>query len=69
MRHYTFAFLRDYFSARGLTLTRREKGAGCRYTLTNGVWLEHFANLQDVTERATTGLRGPRIRTRDGKRY
>lgn len=48
MRQYTFTYLRDYFSARGLTLSRIPGG----YTLTNRLRTESYTNLREVNSRA-----------------
>lgn len=48
MPTYTFAFLRDYFSARGLTLSRVTGG----YLLTNGRRRETFDSLKKVADAA-----------------
>lgn len=56
MPRYTYAYLRDYFSARGLTLEKLPHGgdylASRGYTLTNGKRVERFGNLKEVAERA-----------------
>lgn len=49
---YTFAFLRDYFSARGLLLG---KIPGGYYLSREGEILETFKNLREVTARAGRG--------------
>jgi hypothetical protein len=52
---YTYAFLRDYFSARGLTLSRSRSGRQLVYRLTNGVRSESFVGLSAVALRAACG--------------
>lgn len=52
MKQYTFTYLRDYFSARGLMLTRSHpKG----YTLSNGRRIEFYGNMREVNTRARCG--------------
>lgn len=48
MKRYTFSFLQDYMSAKGIELKRcKEKGA--KYQLNNGLsGKQRFRNLQDL---------------------
>ena len=48
---YTYAYLRDYFSERGLILEKVARG----YQITNGRRIERYDTLEEVRERAATG--------------
>lgn len=46
MKRYSYALLRDYLSARGLTLSKLSAGG---YQVTNGVRFTYYTNLRAVT--------------------
>ena len=49
---YSFGFLRDYFSGRGLTLTRGRVGRKWVYSVTNGQRTDTLVGLRALVDYA-----------------